>query len=136
MRKTCFSVLCLVFIFHLILLLECFANSTNLSSISLSQPFTKKDRKKEKKKKSKEKKRLSKVNIFRYTLYRVLFLSQYFLFLFANGLFTSEQLPSTSISGGKEEKIPEENQYISTCAVSAALVDRLDILSRIVLSYI
>ena len=57
------------------------------------------------------------------------------MFYFANGLFTSEQLPSTSISGEKVEKIPEENQDIATFAVSAAVVGRHDILSRVVLSY-
>ena len=59
-------------------------------------------------------------------------MSQYFLFLefmfyFANGLFTSEQLPSTSISEEKEEELLEENEDIPALVVSAALLDRHDI---------
>ena len=49
------------------------------------------------------------------------------MLLFSNGLFTSEQLPSTSISDKKEKELPEEKEDITTFVVSAALLDRHDI---------
>jgi hypothetical protein len=49
-----------------------------------------------------------------------------YIFIFSNGLFTSEQLPSTSISEEKEEELPQENEDIPAFVVSAALLDKHD----------
>ena len=56
------------------------------------------------------------------------------MLLFSNGLFTSEQLPS--ISWEKDEDVSEGNEDVPAFVVSAALLDRYDISSHLVLSYL
>ena len=56
------------------------------------------------------------------------------MLLFSNGLFTSEQLPS--ISWEKDGDVSEGNEDVPAFVVSAALLDRYDISSHLVLLYL
>ena len=56
------------------------------------------------------------------------------MLIFSNGSFTSEQLPS--ISWEKDEDVSEGNEDVPAFVVSAALLDRYDISSHLVLSYL